>query len=153
MGDSEKGSNHLQATRSIMVELEWTPVSFRHQSLSFPLDLCVPVNQIQKQKSDRQPPWFLVHVFPKVRPELTWESRAATKRSTTGIKKRKGKEREREGREEEKMRKRIFKKGMLRPTFKTELQNVATKVHLRLAKALLSFRCQRVGPAAKSHPP
>ena len=35
---------------------------------------------------------------------------------------------------------------MLWPTFKTELQNVAPKLHLLLAKVLLSFQCQRAGP-------
>lgn len=47
-----------------------------------------------------------------------------------------GRVRQRKRREEEKMRK---KQEMLRMTFRTELQNVAVKLHLLLARALAKF--------------
>lgn len=85
-----------------MVELDLIPVSFRHRSVCFPLALCVPGNQIQNQKSDRQPSWFLVHVFPKVRPELTWGEPSAHKKEHDWNKKekRKREKKRRKGRRE-----------------------------------------------------
>lgn len=80
--------------------------------------------------------------------DLSWsgESRGAIQRSTTGIKRRKG-QRETERREEEKI-----KNGAEEDTM-TNTENRITKLHLLLAKALLSFQRQRVGPTWRSSLP
>ena len=128
-----KGSNLPRVARLTMLEVEWTPALSDTKPMFFPPALLAHINQIQKQKDGRKPPQLLAHAFPKVTPELIQgEQNCCTEDRSRGW----GRGRARKRREEEKMRTR--KQETLQVTFKTELQNIAAKLHLLLARALLS---------------